>query len=195
MPKSATPSRKTNAVLKKKKIYDVSIKMMKKHGFEQVTVADISKKAGISIGTFYHYFESKSDIFNEIYRQADDYFDKEVAMHLGNGSALDRIRAYFQYYAQFNMSNGIDFVKQLYNTQNKLFIKKDRCMQKLLQRIIKEGQEANEISSVQSPEEMTNTLFIFVRGVIFDWCLHDGSYDLASFVDSQLSCILLYIKI
>jgi hypothetical protein len=51
-------------------------------------------------------------------------------------------------------------------------------MQILLQEIIKEGQDRKEISTTMTPEEMTEFLFIANRGLVYDWCLHKGKYDL-----------------
>ena len=190
MLKKGPTSRKTQAQQTKKKIYDVSIRLIKKHGFDQVTIADISKKAGVSVGTFYHYFASKADIFNEIFLQGDQYFADVVAGQLASGSAADRILRYFTAYAAFNGTNGIDFVSQLYNTQNKLFIKKDRFMLTLLQDIVTDGQAKGEIVTDQSPEAITNILLIYLRGIIFDWCLHDGSYDLTTAVAELITPVI-----
>ena len=186
--------RTTQAIKTKKKIYDISIKLIKKHGFENVTIEDISKKADVSVGAFYHYFTSKFDILNEIYSQGDEYFEKVVADNLKSGNSMTRIVNFFNYYSDFNISNGIDFLKQLYRSQNKLFIKKNRTMQILLQDIIKEGQEKKEISAEKTASEITDFLFIIVRGVLFDWCLHDGDYDIKKSVSDYINQILIIFK-
>lgn len=36
---------------------------MYKKGYDNITIEEISKKAGGSVGAFYHYFRSKNDIF------------------------------------------------------------------------------------------------------------------------------------
>lgn len=186
--------RKVQAEKTRNKIYDVSIRLMKKSGFDNVTIEDISKKAGVSVGAFYHYFASKNDIFNEIYNQGDYYFEKTVAPNLKDGSSNEKIIRFFKYYAEFNLKNGLDFTKQLYNSQNKLFIKKNRYIQILLQNIIAEGQVKNEISNKMSPEEITDFLFISVRGIIYDWCLHEGDYDLEEAILKYLDQLLIIFR-
>ena len=183
-------NRQSQAIKTKNKIYKVSIDLMKKHGFDNVTIQDISKKAGVSVGAFYHYFASKSDIFNEIYKQGDEYFQTHVASNLKGDNSIDKIIDFFAYYAKFNMSNGIGFVKQLYSTQNKLFIKKGRFMQTLLHEIIQEGQQKEEITNEFNYEKITDFLFMLARGVIFDWCLHDGEYNLEETLSDSMKSIL-----
>lgn len=71
----------------------------------------ISKQAGVSVGTYYYYFESKFDLFSEIYKRADDYFINEVAGKLKAEDSKGKIVEYFQKYAEYNYADGIDMVK------------------------------------------------------------------------------------
>jgi hypothetical protein len=61
-----------------------------------------------------------------------------------------------------------------------MFVEKGRYMQTLLQDIIKKGQDKNEISKDMTLENITEYLFITARGIIYDWCLHDGQYNLTN---------------
>lgn len=151
---------------------------MKKKGFDNITIEDISKKAGVSVGAFYHYFKSKNDILFEIYHRADEYFKENIEEILRSGDTHAQIISFLVHYARYLKITGIDFSKQLYNTENKYFIKKDRYMVTALRDMIKNGQNSGEIKSDLTAEEITDYLFITARGIVFDWCLHDGQYDL-----------------
>jgi len=192
--KDKVSNRQKQASRTKKKIYDVSISLLKKYGFNNVSIADISKNAGVSVGTFYHYFPSKNDIIIEIFRQGDDYFKTVVAQNLKGETANEKIIGFFEYYADFNTSKGIDFVKHFYNAENKLFIKKNRYMQLLLQEIIKSGQDRHEITAEMTPEKITEILFVVVRGVIYDWCLHEGDYPMRDEIVRYVNLILKALK-
>jgi len=178
--KKKLTKRQAQAIQTKENIYKVFIRLIEKKGFSNVTVEEISEKAGVSVGTFYHYYKSKNDIFIEIFKQGDDYFKEHVKKELKEGNALDRIVEFFKYYAIFNSSNGIDFIQQLFSTRSSMFNREGGYMQTLLQEIIREGQERKEISIETSPEEITRFMFISVRGLVYDWCLHieNDQYDL-----------------
>lgn len=150
---------------------------MKKKGFSEITIEDISKKAGVSVGTFYHYFKSKDDILYAVYQKADDYF-KGVPNSMKSDNSLDQIVEYFQYYAKYAGQHNIGFTTHLYSIENKFFLKKGRLMQTNLEDIIRRGQEQNEIIKTKTPEEIVDVLFLIARGVIFDWGLKDGKYKL-----------------
>lgn len=179
MQKKKLTSRQAQAIKTRNKIYNIAFDLMHKKGFDNITIEDISKKAGVSVGAFYHYFKSKADILFEIYHRADEYFRENVENKLSSENSADQIVEYFRHYAEYTKSVGVEFTKHLYNTANKFFTKKDRYMLIVLQDIIRKGQEKKELTTDMTPEEMTEYLFIAARGIIFDWCLYDGQYDVA----------------
>ena len=164
----------------KRKIFNSAIELIEKKGFENITIQDINEHAGVSVGTFYHYYKTKEDVFFELYRKADEYFEEQVAPYFKSEDIAtgEKILLFFRKYARFNIDNGLEYVSQLYNTKNKLFIARDRYMLDLLKKIIIRGQEKGEIKDNINPEEIMEDLFIVSRGIVFDWCLHNGSYDL-----------------
>lgn len=91
---------------------------MEKKSYDNIKIEDICGSAGVSVGSFYNYFKSKNDILIEIYKRADNYFHDEVVDNLTSIHSLDRIVEYFDYYAKYNESVGIDTMKQLYNSNN-----------------------------------------------------------------------------
>jgi AcrR family transcriptional regulator len=178
--------RQIQAQKTRERIYQTSVELMEKKGLSNITVEEICKEAGVSVGSFYNCFKTKNDILNEIYEVADDYFLNIVANELTTNSTNDKIVGFFCYYADYNVHRGLDFVKHLYNTSNTMFIKKGRHMQTVLRNIIDEGQKKGDIPSEMQPEEIVEYLFVAARGIIYDWCLHDGKYDLVEFTRSYL---------
>ena len=175
MNKRQAQARKT-----KKRIYNTSLTLMAKNGFENVTISDISKKAGVSVGSFYRYYKSKEDMFFEIYRDIDEHFENEVAPELLESglSAPGQIVEFFRRYAAYVAGRELEITCQLYNTNNKLFIDKDRYMLVLLKKIIHSGYEKGELPDTLSPDEIMVYCLTVARGVVFDWCLNQGNYSL-----------------
>lgn len=193
VPKPKLTQRKIQAQKTKKTIYRAAMQLMNKKGFSNTTIAEISKKAKVSVGTFYLYYKTKEDIFFELYHKADDYFKNEVANQLTGKSASDQIVIFFTCYARYNRDQGLDAISQLYNTKNKLFIAKGRYMHVLLEKIIAEGQTRREILSDMPPQEIADYLFIMARGTVYDWCLHDGDYDLEKSVTCNIQRLIPFL--
>lgn len=175
------PTRRTiQADTTRQKINEIAISLMEQKGFANTTILEISKTAGVSVGTFYNYFSSKEEIFYDIFKKGDEYFEQTVARNLKNrdGSTADQIVLYFKYYARFHLKRGFHNVDQLYSTKTRLFIVKGRFMQELLKTVIEKGQTDGEIVSNMTSDEITDFLFVVARGIVYDWCLHDGKYNL-----------------
>ena len=184
--------RKLQAKETKKKIFDAAIELIETKGFVNITIQDINELAGVSVGTFYHYYKSKEDVFFELYQSADEYFKEKVSPKLESDELAvgEKIVSFFREYARFNIENGLEYVSQLYNTNNKFFISHKRYMVELLRKIVIDGQNRGDIKNDLSPDEVTDYMFIFGRGIIFDWCLHDGEYDLEEKMEARFRHLL-----
>lgn len=170
-------NRSKQAQATKDKIFQVGIRLLRSKGFDGVNVQQIAKAAGVSVGTFYHHFDSKLDLFMNLYRGVDEYFESTVANGLKGHNCFDKIILFFYEYTKLPLQDGLELVQKIYIPENKLFLSQPRAMYQLLNTIIHEGQEAGEMSDELSFEEFSDTLFLLARGVIFDWALRDGSYD------------------
>ncbi|MDW5300363.1 MAG: TetR/AcrR family transcriptional regulator [Sedimentibacter sp.] len=183
-------SRKIQAEATRNKIYQASIKLVEQKGYCSIKIEDICKKAGVSIGSFYNYYKSKNDILIEIYKRADIYFENTVKPNVTEKSAVENMVDYFIYYAKYNEITGVETLKQLFAPGNKMYTTKGRKMQAVLNEIIIKGQESGEIKEDVAPEEITEFLFIAARGVCYDWCAHDGSYDLQEFTKKYMKLLI-----
>ena len=186
--------RQEQALETKERIYSAAIDLMDREGFENITIADSNKKAGVSIGAFYHYFTSKHDILAEIFHKADEYFSTQVISGLKMGSTPEKIVEYFDHYAKFNVSSGVELTQQLFNPKIKFFIRIDRPMLTILEDLIQEGQEKKEIRADEDPEELSRFLFVMARGIVFDWSVYDGSYDLEALIHKYMEGLVSTLR-
>jgi AcrR family transcriptional regulator len=195
MAREKATKRQLQAAETKNRIYGAAIKLMDKKGFDGTTIADIGRAAGISVGAFYHYFPSKYEILSEIFRRADVYFSTVVADDLRSrrASTAEKILAYFDYYAVFNLGTGIKTMQQLYNPKIKFFIKKGRPMQVVLRGLLADGQKSGEISADGSPDALVTYLFTFARGIVYEWCLFEGHYNLKKYMHDYMEKMLTTI--
>ena len=187
-------TRKEQAEETRNRIYSSAIELMEENGFGNFTVEDISKRAGVSVGAFYHYFNSKNDILAEIFYRADDYFSTHVVNSLKKGSIPEQIVEYFDYYAKFNVASGVETTQQLFNPKIKFFIEEGRPMLEILEDLIRKGQEKNEIRRDTDAKELVKYLLVMARGVVFEWSLYDGNYDLEAKMHKYMEIIVSTIK-
>lgn len=186
---SKLSNRKLQSIQTHDTVYRTAISLFETKGFESITVDEICKEANVSIGTFYNVFKSKYSILDHIFELADQYFYSIVKPQLSVGTLREKILLYFDHYAQYNANNGIEFMKQLYNVKNNLFAKKGRLMQAILIEVIQT--EIDQGLSIQhSAEDIVDFLFICERGLVYDWILKNGSFDLVDATKKHIDLLL-----
>jgi len=188
-------TRKEQAEETRNRIYTSAIKLMEENGFGNFTIEDISKKAGVSVGAFYHYFDSKNDILAEIFYRADDFFSTHVVNSHKKSNIPEQIIEFFDHYAKFNADCGVDTTQQIFNPKIKFFIEKGRPMLEILEDLIRKGQEKNEIRGDTDAKELVRYLLSMARGVVFDWSLYDGNYDLEAKMHEYMEILVSTIKV
>lgn len=173
-------SRKDQAEETKLHIFNTALKLLDEIGFEKITIRDIVRAADVSIGTFYYYYASKLDVFYETYHLADQYFEETVAPQLTHQTARERILCFFEHYARYCADiTSIALTSILFNSNNKCFDREsDIGILRILPELIAFGQEQGELTSTENPDEISRFFMVSVRGLVYDWCIHDGSYNI-----------------
>lgn len=185
-------SRQIQAEQTKLEIFEAAMRLLENQEFETITVRDIVREAHVSVGSFYNAYPSKLDVFYETYQIADNYFEQNVRPRLTEDTAVERVRHFFREYAAYNSEISLfALTKVLYNSDNPCFHRSSgRGMAQLLTECIQYGLDRGEFSSRHTAAEIENFLMVCVRGLVYDWCTWDGSYDLkekmALYVDTLL---------
>lgn len=180
------PYRKSE--LTKELVYKAALELMEEKGYRGATIRDICRRANVSVGTFYSYFNTKSDVIKEIYLSGDKFFLESVTPELEGRSCFEQLRLFVRYYAQINIETGLDIVKVLFNPDNESF-RQTRPMQSVLETIIRRGQSSGELRTTPEPEQLVDYFFDLLRGICYNWCVYDGSFDLEERMADSLKLI------
>lgn len=76
---------------KKSAIFEAGRDLFLLKGFKDVNVSDITKKAGVGVGTFYNYYASKEKLFLEIYIDENRQAKRMVVGNLNMSDAPAKI--------------------------------------------------------------------------------------------------------
>lgn len=170
--------RQEKAIETKRTIYRVALELIKEKNFESISIEEISKKASVSVGTFYYYFGSKEEIYLCLFQEIDKRFALDIQAYEKKESTKDQLLHFFVKLATHTSELGLHINKQLYHGNNRLFTLKNSFTWTKLQEIISQGQDRKELMTDLKEEEILEYLIIISRGIIFDWCIHNGQYSL-----------------
>jgi len=181
--------RKSQAMQTKALIFRTTLQLAKDNGFENVTIEDICTKAGISVGAIYHYFRSKQAILFEASIAVDALMQPLFENKLESESAIDQIAEYLNNYFEYHLELGVTMVSILCDPHNTRYTEPP-YPRLVLNEVIEKGQESNEIRKDMSADEIIRYLFIMARGILLDWCQHEGKYSLLDY-SQQMSVRLI----
>lgn len=85
-----TPRMKARKEATRQRILDTTHALVAENGFRLTSVAGIADRAGVAIGSVYRHFESKSDLFAEVFRSATELEVRKVAEALATDAPPDR---------------------------------------------------------------------------------------------------------
>ncbi|ABS23863.1 MULTISPECIES: TetR/AcrR family transcriptional regulator [Bacillus cereus group] len=193
MCKKNLTKRKQQALLTQSNISQVFLNLTKEKKFENITIEDICKRANVSVGTFYHYFSSKEDIYKKIFQQIDENLHVELENIDQHTTVQTTILNFFQCIAEYTTK--LELHINLLNDLNKRsFIYEPSLIYKTLKGFVYKGQLEKELTNDMSVEEITTYLFTFARGLILDWCILEGAYSLEQRMDTYMKLALKSLK-
>lgn len=154
--------------------------------FDKMTVKMICDAAGISYGSFYHYFSEKSDLVFELFSQIDDYITANVIPNLRNEDELDNFVDFCHDISEYMVSIGPNLINSLYPNLDDYYRNSgtdelDRPFFSEVRKILVNGQMKGQISKQIDVEQVTYMTVTILRGFCFDWTRHEGHYDLVDY--------------
>ena len=177
---------------KRRSIIEKATNLMNEVGFESLTVRMICDAADISSGTFYHYFENKTDLIIELFSLIDDYFEENVLERLSYENELVNIIRFCSGFSEFVMQTGVAKSK-LINSMFPVYSKgghheeRGRILYRELNAIINRGQEKGQITTEYTVDQLVDMILVMVRGYCFDWARREGEYDLVKYTEEMIT--------
>ncbi len=191
-------TRKEQAVRTRRRLFNAGLQIFSTRDMDEVCIKDICAMAGVSVGTFYHYYESKEDLLLEAYR----FFDEEIvtrARAKEYGSALealyfiigyqcgnhdglfdekedDQILEIMMHYKEGELLLWQQVLRTQLKTGGKSVIEPSRSMNFYIRELVMRAVSVGELQSNVPPSEVADTILRLSRGTMFDWAVRNGSY-------------------
>jgi len=186
MAKPMVTKREQQRTETRQRIYDIAMDLFTRKGYTRVSVEDICEKAGVSKGTFYYYFKSKDQVILEEFLKIDRfYIEKVEELSKKHQSPLKKlvslIISSFEY---VNDNLGVKITKVIFHGEIDPSRKKPglvspkRPIFAIIEQLVREAQEQGELRSDVSTETIAELWFRCYRGILYEWCAHNGTFDL-----------------
>lgn len=176
---------------KKVELISVIVGLMDEEGLKNVTIKDICKATNISIGAFYHYFQSKDSIVDEMFILMDEFFEVNQQTILQYPTTAERIIDFVNhfgiyvekwgYYANLLIMRS-HITKYSYNKKRRLY--------GILEEIILKGINDGEFKVKADKEELIVMIFVIMRGYLLEWVNREHDYPVKDNMVKQVTYLL-----
>ncbi len=180
--------RDQNRIEQRERILDSARTLFATVGFDQATVADVARAAGVARATVFNYFPSKHALIDAITEEVLSYYGRmlERALEDEHSATPTLLRALFDH-----MGLGIEQVQQFYRGVFREIAKmqvgldeggaasreRELCVGRLSS-LMQRGQERGEISRDHTPEDLAYAFDSLSNGTLIHWLYDDPSKSL-----------------
>jgi AcrR family transcriptional regulator len=187
-----------NTVIKNlEKIFDATLKISNKKGFQAMTLRDLSRETGLSMGALYSYFSSKEELLEMLQHQRRTITQRILEQYIETEkdvTAKLRVAIHVHLYLSEAMQPWFYFsymeAKNLARKEREKAVASERYTEKILESIFKQGQKEGVF--VRRDHRMSASV---VKAMLQDWYLKRRKYNERHIsVDHYAQFILEFIE-
>lgn len=188
----------------KEKIYQAAVTIMKKNGYEYLSVKNICQVAGISNGTFFYHYKTKEDLMSYYIHEGFDRYRNERNFDVSNLAFDAQITEYYKCYSSYVEENGLEFISNYYIPQNKVLNTRghrydgvdnnNSWVVNLTCRCLQQAERDGLLKDNHTAIGYANNCCTMLKGIIFDWALTDGAVDMKDLITELIGGYLNSIK-
>lgn len=165
----------------KEKIFQAAKAILKKKGYEELSIKNICEEAGVSNGSFYHHFKTKDDLLSYYIEEQPSINPDVLELPEDASEAKEAIIRVYLNYVEYCEELGVEFMAGYYDTKNQALnvaIRTERPYPIVtVQNYVERAVEAGKIRLDGEIEGFTTDIRMIVIGNVFEWCLRNGEVD------------------
>ncbi len=177
-------------------IIQAVIRLAKDKSLDKVTVRDICSEAGVSIGSFYHHFSSRQELFHNAFLIFDATLEDQLPHN--DDPPLVAAKEVLMIQTGFIVNEAgpliTEYYKNILSDSNHSAVSPQRKYYRSVLYHLRRAADEGLLKEGFSPEYITELLIKFVRGCIIDWCLHDCDYDVVGLASKELDLMISMVS-
>jgi len=183
----------------KSRIVSSAWKLFYEQGYDNTTIDDIIEDSHTSKGSFYHYFKSKDDLPASLsYLFDEKYIELEESMPRDMPAIEKLIFMNRELFLMIENTVSVDILSKLFSSQlsgsERSLLDTNRSYFKVLRMVIIEAQKQGAIRETFTVNDIIHAYAMLERGLMYDWCLSNGSYSLSQYSGLLLPAFLSTFK-
>jgi AcrR family transcriptional regulator len=180
--------RDQNRIEQRERILDSARMLFATVGFEQTTVSDIARSAGVARATVFNYFASKHALVDAITEEVLAHYGRMLERALADqtSSTPDLLRALYEHMA-LGIEGVQDFYRGVFREIAKMqlgldeggaaAVERELCVGRM-EALMRRGQERGEIRAQHEPRDLAYAFDSLSNGTLVNWLYDNPSKSL-----------------
>ncbi|MFO7665024.1 MAG: TetR/AcrR family transcriptional regulator [Desulfobacterales bacterium] len=160
------------------KIFDATLKISNKKGFQAMTMRDLSAEAGLSMGALYSYFSCKEDLLKMLQSQRRSVTKRILEEHINRETGIaDKLRTAIRIHLYLSEAMQPWFYFSYMETKNisgpeqAKAIESELYTEKIFEQILNEGEKSKVF--IHRDHQLTASI---IKAMLQDWYLKRWKY-------------------
>lgn len=182
--KRGRPPKTAEQANHREQLLEAAVRIIRRDGAQGLTVRNVCEEAGLSNGTFYHYFQNKDDLMMAFVRE--DSFERFV-LQTPTAQIARRITELYLCLIRKYEALGLDFMKHFYTTDNRALSAymgqengsfAEGTVMLRCERELALARREGVLSDQANVHELSVDLCTIVKGCVFEWALNNGGMEM-----------------
>jgi len=156
----------------------------------KVTVREICSVAGVSVGAFYHHYESRQDLFTKAYRSFDAELNRHMERRCHGKDPLQALTDLLLFQVSFVAQEASSALTQYYcailKDDTSAAVSSDRTYYRFAYECVQRLADEGMLRPEYAPQKVADLCICFIRGCLIDWTLHKQDYNIVEHVRTVL---------
>lgn len=165
----------------KKRIFLAAKNILKKNGYEALSIKNICEEAGVSNGSFYHHFKTKDDLLSYYIEELPGINPELLDTPTDVTDIKNTVIQVYLNYVKYCQELGVEFMANYYTPKNQSLNPLKRTARSYpivtVQDYLKQSIDAGVLPSNLPIDAITTDIRMIVIGNVFEWCLKEGHAD------------------
>ncbi len=165
----------------KARIFQAAKDILRKKGYEELSIKNICEEAGVSNGSFYHHFKTKDDLLSYYIEEQPNINPDLLDLPADAKDAKETIIYVYINYVRYCEELGVEFMSNYYTPKNQSLnplIRTERSYPIItVQNYLRKCIDAGIINTKISLDALSTDIRMIVIGNVFEWCLKQGKAD------------------
>lgn len=176
------------------RIFSAAKQILKKKGYEALSIKNICEEAGVSNGSFYHHFKTKDDLLSYYIEEQPNINPDLLELPASPDEARRTIVFVYLNYVRYCKELGVEFMANYYTPKNQSLnplIRTERSYPIVtVTNYLQKCSDAGIISLKYPLEDISTDIRMIVIGNVFEWCLKNGNADFETNMSRSLETYL-----